>query len=148
MSLLISLPPTAPPLCPARKSTAPAGGLFCTYTDGGFSGGGVVPFSAARMGFIYREIEGGSRRGRFEPVLVTHPTSTGRSVKQYRYLLSTSTGSFFFLYRVRRAIGEEGSCLPEGGIAASLWRDRGEVHGVSCFFVSLCAVYQIVPQRV
>ena len=100
------------------------------------------------MGFIYREIEGGSRRGRFEPVLVTHPTSTGRSVKQYRYLLSTSTGSFFFLYRVRRAIGEEGSCLPEGGIAASLWRDRGEVHGVSCFFVSLCAVYQIVPQRV
>ena len=59
---------------------------------GGLFGGGVVPFSAARMGFIYREIEGGSRRGRFEPVLVTHPTSIGRSVKQYRYLLSTSTG--------------------------------------------------------
>ena len=44
------------------------------------------------MELIYRKIEGGGSEGRFEPVLVTHPTSTGRSAKQYRYLLSTSTG--------------------------------------------------------
>ena len=56
-------------------------------------------------------------------------------------------GSLAVLYRLLRTVGKEGSCLRVGGIAASLWRDRGVVHGVSCFFVSLCAVYQIVPSE-
>lgn len=38
-------------------------GLFCTYADGASFLGKVAPFSVVRMGFIYREIEDGSRRG-------------------------------------------------------------------------------------
>ena len=38
-------------------------GLFCAYTDGASFLGKVAPFLAVRMGFIYREIESGSRRG-------------------------------------------------------------------------------------
>ena len=48
-------------------------------------GGKVAPFSAVRMGFIYREIEGGSRRGDLNqywslvrPVLVAARSSIGR----------------------------------------------------------------------
>ena len=130
-------------------------GLFYAYADGDFFfRGKVAPFSAVRMGFIYREIEGGSRRGNLNhywslirPVLVAARSSIGIYCQPVLVGRATSTGSFFYLYRLRRAVEEEGSCLPEGGIAASLWRDRGVVHGVSCFFVSLCAVYQIVPSE-
>ena len=106
------------------------------------------------MGLIYREIEGGSRRGDLNqywslvrPVLVAARSSIGIYCQPVLVGRVTSTGSLTVLYRLLHTLGEEGSCLPVGGIATSLWRGRGEVHGVSCFFVSLCAVYQIVPSE-
>lgn len=93
---------------PVRNSHTPAS------ADGASFRGKVAPFSTVRIGLIYRKIEGGGSEGRFEPVLVTHPTSTGRSAKQYRSLLSTSTGSFFFLYRLRCAVGVVGYSVSVG----------------------------------
>ena len=68
--------------------------------------------------------------------------SRGRALVNSLYI-----GSLAFLYRLLRTVGKEGSCLRVGGIAASLRRGKDGVHGVSCFFVSLCAVYQIVPSE-
>lgn len=67
------------------------------------------------MGFIYRKIEGGSRRGDLNqywslirPVLVTARSSIGRYYQPVLVGRATSTGSFFYLYRLRCAVGEKG----------------------------------------
>lgn len=77
--------------------------------------GKVAPFSAVRMGLIYRKIEGGSRRddlnqywSLIRPVLVTARSSIGIYCQPVLLGRVTSTGSFFFLYRLRCAVGEEG----------------------------------------
>ena len=79
------------------------------------------------MGFIYREIEGGSRRGNlnqywslFRPVLVTARSSIGIYCQPVLVGRATSTGSFFYLYRLRRAVGEEG-CSVSVDVAIFAW---------------------------
>ena len=106
------------------------------------------------MRFVYRKIAGDTRRSDlnlyrslFRPVLVAARSNIGRYYQPILVERVSYIGSLAVLYRLLRTVGEEGSCLPVGGIVASLWRDRGRVRGVSCFFVSLCAVYQIVPSE-
>ena len=64
MRSLLGLACPPPPITsapPARVMLLRAG-LFCAYTDGASFLWKVAPFSEVRMRFIYREIEGGSRR--------------------------------------------------------------------------------------
>ena len=73
------------------------------------------------MGFIYREIESGSRRGNlnqywslFRPVLVAARSSIGIYCQPVLVGRVTSTGSFFYLYRLLRTVGEEGYSVSVG----------------------------------
>ena len=73
------------------------------------------------MGFIYREIEGGSRRGDLNqywslvrPVLVAARSSIGIYCQPVLVGRVTSTGSLAVLYRLLRAIGEEGYSVSVG----------------------------------
>ena len=73
------------------------------------------------MGLIYREIEGSSRRGNlnqywslFRPVLVATRSSIGIYCQPVLVGRVTSTGSFFFLYRLRCAVGVVGYSVSVG----------------------------------
>ena len=73
------------------------------------------------MGFIYREIEGGSRRGNLNhywslirPVLVAARSSIGRYYQPVLVGRATSTGSLAVLYRLLRTVGEEESSVSVG----------------------------------
>ena len=73
------------------------------------------------MGLIYREIEGGSQRGDLNqywslirPVLVAARSSIGIYCQPVLVGRVTSTGSFFFLYRLRRAVGVVGYSVSVG----------------------------------
>ena len=75
------------------------------------------------MGLIYRKIEGGSRRddlnqywSLIRPVLVTARSSIGRYYQPVLVGRVTSTGSFFYLYRLLCTVGEEG-CSVSVGVA-------------------------------
>ena len=103
--------------------------------------GEVVPFSAVRMGFIYREIESVSRRGNLNqywslirPVLVTARSSIGIYCQSVLVGRATSTGSFFFLYRLLCTVGEEG-CSVSVGVAIFA---RADMAGGGRGFCALC----------
>ena len=75
------------------------------------------------MGFIYREIEGGSRRGDLNqywslirPVLVAARSSIGIYCQPVLVGRATSTGLLAVLYRLLRTVGEEG-CSVSVGVA-------------------------------
>lgn len=79
------------------------------------------------MRFVYREIEGDTRRGDLNlyrsllrPVLVAAQSNIGRYYQPILVDRVSYIGSLAVLYRLLRTVGEEGSCLPVGGIVASL----------------------------
>ena len=74
-----------------------------------------------RIGFIYREIEGGSRRGDLNqywslirPVLVVVRSSIGRYYQPVLVGRATSTGLFFCPYRLSCAVGVVGYSVSVG----------------------------------
>ena len=92
------------------------------------------------MRFIYREIEGGSRRddlnqywSLIRPVLVAARSSIGIYCQPVLVGRVTSTGSLAVLYRLLRTVGEEGCSVPVG-VAILVWAGMaGEGTRLLCF---------------
>ena len=110
--------------------------------------GKVAPFLAVRIWFIYREIEGGSRRGDLNqywslvrPVLVTARSSIGIYCQPVLVGRVTSTGSFFYLYRLLRTVGEEGYSVSVGVAIFARADMAGGSTRVLCFVPILVRSY-------